>query len=66
MTNLTSIGYAIARGIVEELKLKLELQPTASTSNQCQEGFDWGGQGNAFLGALKKKLYKFNKKTIPS
>ena len=53
MTNLTSIGYAIARGIVEELKLKLELQPTASTSNQCQEGFDWGGQGNAFLGALK-------------
>ncbi len=27
-------SYAIARGIVEELKLKLELQPTASTTNQ--------------------------------
>jgi hypothetical protein len=26
---LTSIRYAIARGIVEELKLKIELQPTA-------------------------------------
>jgi hypothetical protein len=34
LINLTRMGYVMAGVLIEEPKPKLELQPTASTSNQ--------------------------------
>jgi hypothetical protein len=36
------MGYSMARGLVEELKL--ELKPTTATLNQHQESYDYSGR----------------------
>ena len=52
MTKIINIVYAIARCILEKLKVKLELQLMHQHQNNAGKVTTWEIQGNPFLKAI--------------